>query len=175
MNTLRGLGHEVLFHDLYAEGFDPVLKFEEIPSDGKIDSNIKKQGEEVASAEGIVIIHPNWLGQPPAVLKGGVDRVIRPEVAYKFQESDNDEGVPMGLLKAKTAVVFNTSNTREERELNYFGDPLETLWKTCIFDLCRVKNVIRRKFSVIITSNMEQRKKWLAEAAEIVEKEFPKQ
>jgi NAD(P)H dehydrogenase (quinone) len=42
------------------------------------------------------------------------------------------------LLKAKTALVFNTSNTAEEREQMVFGDPLETIWKNCIFGLCGV-------------------------------------
>ena len=37
-----------------------------------------------------------------------------------------------GLLKAKTALVFNTSNTPQERELEVVGDPLERLWKDCI-------------------------------------------
>lgn len=57
------------------------------------------------------------LGQPPAILKGWVDRVIRAGVAYEFAEGDSGEGVPIGLLKAKSALVFNTSNTLEEREL----------------------------------------------------------
>ena len=60
VSTLKHLGHKVVIHDLYAEKFDPVLKFEEIPSDGKVDANIKKCCEELACAEGIAIIHPNW-------------------------------------------------------------------------------------------------------------------
>ena len=174
VKTLKRSGHKVIFHDLYAEKFDPVLKFEEIPSDGKVNANIKKYCEDLASAEGIVVIHPNWWGQPPAILKGWVDRVLRTGVAYDFQEGDSGEGIPIGLLKAEKAVLFNTSNTMGERELNHFGDPLERLWKTCIFDLCGVKNVFRKTFSPIVTSTMAQRETWLQEAAEIVKKEFPR-
>ena len=174
VKTLERLGHRVVFHDLYAENFDPVLEFEEIPSDGKVEANIAKHCAELAFAEGIVVIHPNWWGQPPAVLKGWVDRVLREGVAYEFLGGDNGVGVPVGLLKASKAVVFNTSNTMEERELNHFGDPLERLWKTCIFDLCGVKNFVRRTFSPVITSTAAQRKAWLEEAVEIVEREFPK-
>jgi len=173
VSTLKHLGHKIVFNDLYAEKFDPVLKFAEIPSNGKVDANIKKCCEELAYAEGIVIIHPNWWGQPPAVLKGWIDRVMRVGVAYAFQEGAVGEGIPIGLLKAEQTVVFNTSNTRDERELNHFGDPLECLWKTCIFDLCGVKNVFRRTFSPIVTSTLAQREKWLGEAAEIIGKEFP--
>ena len=55
---------------------------------------------EISVADGVVIIHPNWWGQSPAILKGWVDRVIRPGVAYEFLEDDKGEGVPCGLLKA---------------------------------------------------------------------------
>lgn len=48
-------------------------------------------------------------------MKGWVDRVLREEVAYIFPKEDNGGGLPIGLLKAKAALVFNTSNTPEER------------------------------------------------------------
>ncbi len=93
---------------------------------------------------------------------------MRPGVAYRFDEDDSGEGVPVGLLKAKAALVLNTSNTPDEREKTIFGDPLELLWKQCVFDLCGVKNVTRRMFNVIVTSSQKQRKKWLGEVKELI-------
>ena len=173
VKSLLRCGHEVLFHDLYEEKFDPVLPHMEIPKDAVVDTNIRKHCAEIAGSDGIIIIHPNWWGQPPAILKGWVDRVIRPGVAYGFVEGDGGEGVPVGLLKAKVALVFNTSNTVRERELKVFGDPLETLWKNCIFDLCGVKNFYRTMFAVVVTSSMEQREKWLEEVRDTVCRYFP--
>jgi NAD(P)H dehydrogenase (quinone) len=174
VNTLKQLGHKVVFHDLHAEEFDPIIKAKEISSHAKFDADLQKHCDELSAAEGIVIVHPNWWGQPPAVLKGWIDRVIRADVAYRFEETESGEGIPIGLLKAKKAVVFNTGNTKEEREQTNFGDPLEVLWKKCIFDLCGVKNCHRKMFSVIVTSTPQQREAWLNEAAEIIKKEFPK-
>jgi hypothetical protein len=37
----------------------------------------------------------------------------------------------IGLLRARCALVFNTSNTPWGRELAAFGNPLERLWKDC--------------------------------------------
>ena len=65
--------------------------------------------------------------------------------------------MPIGLLKARAALVFNTSNTPEMREREVFGDPLEILWKNCIFDFCGVQTFFRRMFSVVVTSSSEQR------------------
>jgi NAD(P)H dehydrogenase (quinone) len=171
---LKQNGHKVSLHDLYAEKFDPILPANETFKDASVPAEIDKHCREISNAEGIIIIHPNWWGQPPAILKGWVDRVMRPGIAYKFIDGDNGEGVPVGLLKAKAVCVFNTSNTTQEREEKVFGDPLELLWKNCIFDLCGVKTIHRETFSVIITSTSEQRQEWLVKVREIIQKYFPK-
>ncbi|MEN7547562.1 NAD(P)H-dependent oxidoreductase [Rapidithrix thailandica] len=167
-------GHTVIFHDLHKETFDPILEKEEISRDGLADPVIKRHCEELLSSDGIIVIHPNWWGQPPAILKGWIDRVIRPGIAYKFEEGDSGEGVPVGLLKAKTGLVFNTSNTNAERENLLFKDPLETIWKNCIFDFCGVKQFDRRMFRIIVTSDLQQRKIWLEEVKEMMDQYFPK-
>ena len=172
-SKLRENGHEVIYHDLYAEKFDPLIFSGEIPKDAELDPLIEKHCWEISEAGGIIIVHPNWWGQPPAILKGYIDRVIRAGVAYEFLEGDGGEGVPNGLLKAETAVVFNTANTPKERELEVFGDPLETIWKNCIFDLCGITNFYRKMYRVIVTSTPEERQLWLEDVEKIVDKYFP--
>src|SRR4030042_3384097 len=86
VEVIKTNGHSVFFHDLYQEDFDPLLNSEEIAKDSTLPAAIRKHCEEIAMAVGIVIVHPNWWGQPPAILKGWVDRVLRPDIAYKFLE-----------------------------------------------------------------------------------------
>jgi NAD(P)H dehydrogenase (quinone) len=166
-------GHHARYHDLYREGFDPLLQGKEITAEAALPSLVADHCEEIGRADGIVIVHPNWWGQPPAILTGWVDRVMRPGVGYNFLEGDSGEGIPVGLLKARTAIVLNTSNTPPEREESAFGDPLDLIWKKCIFGLCGVDDVRRVTFSVVVTSSLEQRKKWLAEVRELVDTCFP--
>ena len=173
LNQLKKCGHEIYFHDLYEEKFDPILLPDEIPQNTSLSLEIANHCTEISEADGIIIIHPNWWGQPPAILKGWVDRVIRPGVAYEFLENDKGEGVPNGLLNAKSALVFNTSNTETEREKNVFGDPLETIWKNCILGLCGVDNFCRKMFTMIVVSSSEQRKEWLKEVEQTVLNYFP--
>ncbi len=172
-STLAENGHEVTLHDLYAEGFDPVLPHAEIPAAGELAPQIEAHCREISEADGIVVIHPNWWGQPPAILKGWVDRVLRAGVAYRFLEGDSGEGVPEGLLTAESAVVFNTTNTEGAREFEVFGDPLETLWKNCILRYCGVRRVERRSYGVVVTSTPEQRAAWLEDAAGTIRSVFP--
>jgi len=173
VDRLAANGHTVVLHDLYREGFDPWLTCDEILRDAPLPPTIALHCAEIAAADGIVVVHPNWWGMPPAVLKGWVDRVIRPGVAYEFVAGDSGEGVPVGLLKARAALVFNTSNTEAERERTVFGDPLETIWKNCIFGLCGVQRVDRRVFGVVVTSSEAQRAEWLKEVAAAVDVHFP--
>ena len=172
-DSLRRNGHKVVLHDLCQEQFPPLLTAAELQKDAPLEPVVARHCREIASADGIVIVHPNWWGMPPAILKGWIDRVLRMEVAYRFVANDKGEGVPVGLFKAETAIVFNTANTPDDRERTVFGDPLETLWKKCVFDLCGVKNVQRRTFAVVVTSTPEQRMQWLAEVREIVGAQFP--
>jgi putative NADPH-quinone reductase len=173
VRALRETGHDVRFHDLYAEGFDPILPFGEIPKDASVNASVEEHCAEIAVAEGIIIVHPNWWGQPPAILKGWVDRVFRAGVAYGFAEGDGREGILVGLLMARTALVLNTSNTPDGRERELFGDPLETLWKNCVFASCGVGAFLRKTYSVIIGSTKEQRALWLDDVRETVHSCFP--
>jgi NAD(P)H dehydrogenase (quinone) len=173
VDELTSNGFQVIFHDLYAEQFDPILPADELFEGACLPGEIEAHCREISHAEGIVIVHPNWWGQPPAVLKGWVDRVIRPGVAYQFLPGDQGEGIPAGLLKAKVALVFNTSNTPAAREAIAFGDPLETLWKRCILGFCGIQVIYREMFSVVVTSTSEQRLEWLRKVREVVRQHFP--
>jgi len=166
-------GYGVSFHDLYTENFDPLLFSNEIPKDAVLPNVVQEHCEEIRRAHGIIIIHPNWWGQPPAILKGWIDRVIRPGVAYEFLEGDSGEGIPRGLLTAKAAIVFNTSNTGIEREQQAFGDPLEAIWRNCIFGLCGITVFHRRTFGIVVTSTDSERRRWLQEVRETIDRFFP--
>ena len=167
--VLVARGYEIASHDLYAEHFDPVQLTGE---DGNVVSSnvlVEQHCSELARADLILVVHPNWWGQPPAILKGWIDRVFRLNTAYAYPPGVGFEGVPVGLLRARLAIVVNTSNTSAEREATAFGDPLETLWKNCVFGLCGVSNVMRRMYAPVSGSTAQQRAAWLSEVTALVE------
>jgi putative NADPH-quinone reductase len=168
MEQLTAAGHQVIYHDLYEEGFDPLLPHAEIPKDAVVAPVIARHCHEVTEADGYVIVHPNWWGQPPAILKGWLDRVLRQGTAYEF----GDRGAIIEHLQGKKALVFTTSNTPREMELERFGDPLENLWKTCVFEFCGVKDFARRNFESIVLSTPEQRSAWLDDVRQLVGEHF---
>ena len=169
VEALKAAGHQVVYHDLYEEDFNPIMSHEEVADPTRLDPITQQHCDEVIGADGYVVVHPNWWGQPPAMLKGWVDRVLRQGIVYEFGEG----GAVIGHLKGKKALVFTTSNTPREAELELFGDPLENLWKACIFGFCGVDDFHRRNFESIIMSTLGQRKAWLEEVSDTINKLFP--
>jgi NAD(P)H dehydrogenase (quinone) len=152
-------GLDVVRHDLYAERFDPIMTQQEIDAGSSQDPLVEQHCRELAAADLVAVVHPNWWGQPPAILKGWVDRVVRQGLAYRFTEKG-----PEGLLHVKVALVLNTANTPLEVELRMFGDPLANLWDACTFGFIGVPDVRRRLYEPIIVSTPEQRAGWLRDA-----------
>lgn len=162
--ALVSRGDQVTLRDLYAENFDPILTPAELERGNVAPPQVREHADAVLAADGIVIVHPNWRCQPPAILKGWVDRVLRAGEAFRFGVDENGKGMAIGMLKARAALVINTSNTPSEDEAVLYGNPLETLWKNCTFSFCGIPKVVRRNFEPVIASSLETRQAWLEEA-----------
>jgi putative NADPH-quinone reductase len=173
VETLTALGHDAVLHDLYAEQFDPVMTAAELAKDAVLPPAVEHHCREIGEADGIIFIHPNWWSQPPAILRGWTDRVLRAGRAYNFVPDGQGGAKPVGLLKARVGLVFNTANTPQAKEEELYGDPLETLWRKVVFGLCGVTTVYRRNFSSVIVSSPEQREAWLGEVADAVRQHCP--
>jgi NAD(P)H dehydrogenase (quinone) len=172
LKALQANKHEVMFHDLYAEGFDPILTQEEYTAEAVSDASVKAQCEQVASADALIVVHPCWWGQPPAIVKGWMDRVLRYGVAYTFKE-ENGEEVGVGLLKARTALILNTCMTTEEMDRSHYGDPLDRLWKTSVLGFCGITEVHRRNFRMVQAVPQEERAAMLEAVVAAVDELFP--
>jgi len=167
-DTARELGHKVIFHDLYQEGFNPLLSAEEQHAPVFADALAARHARELTEADGLVIIHPNWFSQAPAMLKGWVDRVFRARVAFRF----NEQGRVEGLLKAKVGMVITTANAPLSREAE-IGDPLPTLWRETVFKPSGVREFVYLPLTPIVVSTLTQRQSWLAQVRELTKQHFP--
>lgn len=165
--ALAAAGRPVRFHDLYAEGFDPVLTAEEAHTSGsraedflaaEPDPLVRRHREELRDAAGLVAIHPNWWGKPPAILSGWLDRILVPGVAYRL---DDAGGAPESLLTLEHLFVVNTSDTTEDRERTLFGDPLDAIWRRCLAPYLGEPDVTRLVLRVVADADADRRTGWL--------------
>ncbi len=163
--TLTAAGYEVTLKDLYAEHFDPILTADELAEPMEtLSGPIRADIQQVLDADFYVVIHPNWWGMPPAILKGWIDRAIRQGFCYAF----TSEGV-IRKLEGRKGVVFTTGNTPPEIEVSVNGDPLENLWKNIVFKTVGVDDFTRINFASVIMSTPEQRAEWLKQAKALIE------
>ena len=76
-------------------------------------------------------------------------------------------------LKQMMAIAIVTSDVPMEKELKVFKNPLETIWKNCIFGFCEVKDISFKLLTSVFESTQHQRVDWLEEIGELVKSKFP--
>ena|SRR5947209_104753 len=134
--ALLARGHEVDNCDLYAEGFDPVLS----PNDLRVYRDVAMNRRRVAphvdrllAAQGLVLVFPVWNEGFPAILKGFLDRVFLPGVAF---ERTTDGSTQPGLRDLeKIAAVCTYGGGRLATLL--MGDPTRHVVKRLLRAMAR--------------------------------------
>ena len=83
----------------------PIIRSEAEFEDGAVPPSIAEAQDAIRWADHLLIVHPLWLGGPPALLKGFLEQAFR----YGFATPRPGEGSPLGgLLKGRTARVVVT-------------------------------------------------------------------
>jgi putative NADPH-quinone reductase len=108
VQTLERAGHEVRLIDLYAEGFDPLLSRAAWRAYEDEARNVDGVEEHVAAlrwCEALVFVYPTWWYGLPAMLKGWLDRVWAPGVAFILTK---DGPIQPGLRNIRKLGVVTT-------------------------------------------------------------------
>jgi NAD(P)H dehydrogenase (quinone) len=165
--ALTAAGHVVYFHDLYAEGFDPVLSAAELKRAYSFDPLVQACSNELESAGGILFVHPEWWGGPPALLKGWIERVFRPGLAYEVDEGEGENRTTRGLLGGRRALVLATTDRPGLAAAERDKRALEAFWGDAVLGYC---GITAQRLSVLHSvrhlANAE-RKAWLQESARL--------
>ncbi|MEL6102685.1 MAG: NAD(P)H-dependent oxidoreductase [Pseudomonadota bacterium] len=107
---LSAAGAEYRVTDLYANGFAPVLCANEL--DCYLDTScnqepVKSDVDNVRWCDTLIFIYPTWWYGLPAMLKGWLDRVLLPDVAFLMPDAINTNIRP-GMTHIKRLGVFTT-------------------------------------------------------------------
>jgi putative NADPH-quinone reductase len=87
VETLEKGGHQVIATDLYREGFAPAMTERERLSymgNAYDFSGVASYVDILKKVEGVILCYPHWWFSMPAVLKGWVDRVWGPGIAFTY-------------------------------------------------------------------------------------------
>ncbi len=110
LSRLEAAGAEVRLTDLYARGFDPTLPACELDIYLDCPDNVAPVAREVEDlrwADTLIFVYPTWWYGLPAVLKGWLDRVLLPDVAFLMPDAENADIRP-GLTNIERLAVFTT-------------------------------------------------------------------
>lgn len=96
-------GHEVSRIELAQLEF-PLLRTQQDFEAGQLPSALIPARNAITSAGHIVIIFPLWLGTMPALVKGFLEQIMRPGIAFEYRK----EGFPRQLLRGRSAHIVVT-------------------------------------------------------------------
>ena len=170
-------GHPSKVINLSKDNFDPVMKSKDLKAFAELgrgmeeaimdlDPIVFRYKKKLEWAEHIVMIFPIWWMTMPAMMKGFVDKVIFPGVAY---EMDNGR-LRSRLHSLKQVTVITTMNTPADIYRNNFGNSLEGSLVKGTFNQIGIHDIRWISLNMVKQSGDEKRWLWLDE----IEKEFGK-
>ncbi len=110
LEKLRAAGADIRLRDLYAEGFDPVLSAHELEiyeNEAINQAPVQTHCDDLQWADTLIFVYPTWWYGLPAMIKGWLDRVLVPGLAFKMPDADNNDIRP-GLTNITRLGVFTT-------------------------------------------------------------------
>ncbi len=110
IDRLNAVGAEIRVRDLYFEEFDPALSATEHEIYETCPDNcapVQSHVDDLRWCDTLIFIYPTWWYGLPALLKGWLDRVLLPDVAFLMPDDDNATIQP-GLGHIKRLGVFTT-------------------------------------------------------------------
>ena len=87
IDALKARGHELDDCDLYAENFPAIMSRQDRLLYHNSPANRALAGpwiERLEAAQGLVLVFPTWVFGPPAILKGFLEKVFLPGVAFEL-------------------------------------------------------------------------------------------
>ncbi len=145
---------EIIIRDL---NFNPNLQFG-YQKRMELEPDLLKAWEIIQWADHMVWVHPVWWGGLPALMKGFIDRLFLPGMAYQFRKNSVwwDK-----LLKGKTAHILTTLDQPGWYYRLFFGRPSVNQLRKSVLEYCGVKPVKVTYIGIIRNSKDEQRAQWL--------------
>lgn len=164
---LAAAGAETRLSDLYARGFSPVLTDAELAGYLDCPANQAPVAQDVADiawCDTLIFVYPTWWYGLPALLKGWLDRVLLPDVAFLMPDASSKVIRP-GLHHIKRLGVFTTCGASWWLTTLVGAPGRRTLLRGVGFLLPRGKRVVFAAHYLMDSSTDASRKRHLERVA----------
>lgn len=130
----RACGHQVASVALAALTFDPILH-EGYAKDQPPEADLLRAREAMVLADHWVLVFPLWLGLPPALVKGFLERIFTRGFAFDYE---GDWPVALPVFKGKSVHIIITCGMPNFVYSWLSGQPTSKALRT-LFKLCGMK------------------------------------
>lgn len=171
-NGLKLASHSIDLIHLDKEEFNPVMSAEDLKAfrDRKpVDAQVISYQERLQNADHLIFIFPIWWELMPALMKGFIDKVIFPGLAYDYANNSNTRMKPL-LKKIKGVTVITTMNTPGFIYRWLFGNAIQRALIRGTFWKLGYKNRKWISYNRVKMVNQSKREAWLHK----LEKQFSK-
>jgi NAD(P)H dehydrogenase (quinone) len=151
---------EIIIADL---NFNPNLQFG-YQKRTELEPDLLNAWEKIKWANHLVWIHPVWWGGLPAIMKGFIDRLFLPGLAFQYRENSV---VWDKLLKGKTAHIITTLDQPSWYYWLIYGKPSVNQLKKATLEFCGIKPVKVSYFGIIKNSKDTTREKWISKVKKL--------
>ena len=156
-DAARAAGHEVRMLEIARIAF-PLLKSKAEWDEGALPHSLESAQQDIGWAQHLVIVYPLWLGGMPAVLKGFLEQVARPDFAVSRVAPD---AMPRKLLKDRSARIVVTMGMPALVYRWYFGAHSLKALKRNILGFAGVAPIRETLIGSVESMKHEQRDAWL--------------
>lgn len=137
VEALEARGHSVDLLDLYAEDFDPRLSAGERAAymePGYQPTEVAGIVARLKAADGLVLVFPQWWFDLPAIMKGFIDRVFVPGVAFEHDKAGG--GIVPLMTNIRTFRVVTSTGSPWRVVHFYMGNPVKRILKRGVAAFC---------------------------------------
>ena len=123
--------------------------------------------DKIRWAEHLVWVHPVWWGGFPSIMKGFIDRLFVPTIAFKYRTNSIfwDK-----LFKGRTAHIITTLDQPSWYYRFVYGRPSVNQLRKSVLEFCGISPVKVTYVGVIRNSTESQRVKWVQNVYEFGQK-----
>ncbi len=153
--------------DLYADGFDPVLRKEDLalyPAGKSSDPLVGEYNKILDDTEELIFIFPIWWYDMPAILRGFLEKVMLEGSAY---HTDSNGLTP--IRDIEKTFLLTTSSTPTKNLVQDFGDPMHDAMIEATLTIIGCHDIQWYNFGGIDGSTKEERISYLAKIQSILE------
>lgn len=132
------IGHQVDVIDLHADGFDPVMRPEDLRLYAKgeyHDPLAQTYVNKLKDSDHVIFVFPIWWYDMPAILKGFFDKVMLKNQAY----AENEDMTLTGILDVNKSAVFTTANI-DKGFFDIVGGPINNTLINGTFKMIGIEN-----------------------------------